>query len=62
MADEEHIFIKDTNQQLDIPPEGCLGLLALGDIGLQLWRKKVKEAKAKEEAEQKPNEKNKTNE
>ncbi len=62
MTDEEHIFIKDTNQPLDIPPEGCLGLLALGDIGLQLWREKVKEAKAKEIAEQKPDEKNKTNE
>jgi hypothetical protein len=59
---EEQLFIKDTNQLLDIPPEGCLGLLALGDIGLKIWREKVKEAKAKEGTEQKPDEKNKTNE
>lgn len=23
---------------MDIPPEGSLGLLALGDIGLKVWR------------------------
>jgi hypothetical protein len=62
MEDNDHIFIKDTNQQLDIPPEGCLGLLALGDIGIKTWREKVKEAEAKEGTEQKPDEKKETNE
>jgi hypothetical protein len=28
----------------DIPVEGTLGLLALGDVGLALWRKKREEA------------------
>ena len=55
--EEEYIFIRDTIEKLDIPPEGCLGLLALGEIGLQIWREKVKEARAKETAEQKPEEK-----
>lgn len=27
----------------EIPPEGSLGLLALGHIGLKLWREKRKE-------------------
>ena len=62
MNNEEHIFIKDTNQQLDIPPEGCLGLLALGDIGLKIWREKVKEAKAKEDVQLKEDEKPNPNE
>jgi hypothetical protein len=32
-------------QPFDIPVEGSLGLLALGDIGLVLWRQKIQEAK-----------------
>lgn len=33
--------IKTTTDQLfEIPPEGSLGLLALGDVGLIAWRQK----------------------
>ena len=35
------IFLNDKN--FEIPEEGMLGLLALGDVGLKLWRKKRKE-------------------
>ena len=35
---------KDTKQEFKVSKEGSLGLLALGDIGLKLWR----EAKNKE--------------
>lgn len=27
-----------TGKEMDVPPEGSLGLLALGDIGLKVWR------------------------
>ena len=35
--------IAGTDKKFDVPVEGCLGLLALGDIGLMLWRKKRRE-------------------
>jgi hypothetical protein len=56
MNNEEYIFIKGTDQKLEIPPEGCLGLLALGDVGLKIWRQKVAEAKAVATKGQKTNE------
>lgn len=49
--DNYQIIFKDNPEGFEIPAEGCLGLLALGDIGVTLWREKVKEAKAKEAAE-----------
>ncbi|MEM1324378.1 MAG: hypothetical protein AAGI23_00410 [Bacteroidota bacterium] len=40
-ADFPDLHIQTTQgQQFDIPVEGSLGLLALGDIGLIAWRKK----------------------
>jgi len=56
------IFIKDTNEKFDILPEGCLGLLALGDIGLQIWREKLKAVKAQAATEQNPDQINKADE
>lgn len=37
---EQQIFLG--NEKFDIPEEGMLGLLAMGDIGLKLWREKRK--------------------
>jgi hypothetical protein len=51
LEDNYTIIFKDNPEGFEIPPEGCLGLLALGDVGITLWREKVKEAKAKEVAE-----------
>ena len=34
----------DKKKEYKIPPQGSLGLLALGDIGIKLWREKRKEA------------------
>ncbi|MFN3917746.1 MAG: hypothetical protein ACK4K0_08380 [Flavobacteriales bacterium] len=38
---------KDNKDKFEIPPEGNLGLLALGHIGLIAWRKKRDETIAK---------------
>lgn len=38
---EEQIFMN--NEKFEIPKEGMLGLLALGDVGLKMWRMKRKE-------------------
>lgn len=46
--------MSDQKKEYKITREGSLGLLALGDIGIQKWR----EVKAKKEAEE---EKNTTN-
>ena len=35
---EEQTFLN--NEKFEIPEEGMLGLLALGDVGLKMWRKK----------------------
>lgn len=40
------------NIQYEVTPEGSLGLLALGHIGLRLWREKRKEHFQKLTAEQ----------
>lgn len=42
---EEQIFLN--NEKFEIPEEGMLGLLALGDVGLKMWRSKRKEMEAK---------------
>ena len=49
MTEEEkdstpQIFLN--NEKFEIPEEGMLGLLALGDVGLKMWRQKRKEAEA----------------
>jgi hypothetical protein len=44
---EEHDFEITTREgeSFDIPVEGSLGLLALGDIGIWAWRQKIDEVK-----------------
>ncbi len=42
---EEQIFLN--NEKFEIPEEGMLGLLALGDVGLKMWRSKRKELEDK---------------
>lgn len=34
----------DNKKEYKVPPQGSLGLLALGDLGVKLWREKRKEA------------------
>ncbi|MDM8564361.1 hypothetical protein QUF74_01765 [Candidatus Halobeggiatoa sp. HSG11] len=37
-------LISPNGETMDIPPEGALGLLALGHVGLQIWRQARKDA------------------
>ncbi len=41
------------NSKYNIPLEGSLGLLALGDIGLRAWRKVKREARDKNKSNEK---------
>ena len=51
---------KDTKvKEYEVPALGSLGLLALGDIGLKLWREK---RNSEEEKEKKENTNSKENE
>ena len=52
---EQQIFIG--NDKFEIPEEGMLGLLAIGDIGLKLWRQKRKELEDKRPKTEDGNEK-----
>ncbi len=36
-------LISPEGEQMDIPPEGALGLLALGAVGLKIWRQARKD-------------------
>ena len=42
---EKYAFATADGKPFEIPSEGCLGLLALGDIGLLAWRKKRRKEK-----------------
>ncbi len=37
-------LIDPNGKEMDVPPEGALGLLALGAVGLKIWRQARKEA------------------
>jgi len=37
-------LISPEGEKMDIPPEGMLGLLALGAVGIKIWRQARKEA------------------
>lgn len=43
--------MQSTEEKMDIPLAGSLGLLAYGAKGLKAWRAKKKEEKAKGESE-----------
>lgn len=36
------------NKEYKITPQGSLGLLALGHVGLRLWRQEIEKAKEKQ--------------
>lgn len=44
---KENKILTSNKEEFDIPVEGSIGLLALGDVGLRAWRKVRKEAKIK---------------
>jgi hypothetical protein len=48
--------IESKDGTFDIPPDGSLGLLALGAVGLKAWRKKREEVKAQLATKQKKDE------
>lgn len=48
---------KEGKKIFEIPNEGSLGLLALGDIGLKLWREKRGDIKVPEEKVEKKDKK-----
>ena len=59
MTEEEkdstpQIFLN--NEKFEIPEEGMLGLLALGDVGLKMWRQKRAEGKKTEDGRPKTEE------
>jgi|GEM_PF-3060860 len=54
IGDGTDLYIIENNQKvkLEIPPEGMIGLIAYGDLGIQAWRKakkKVYDQKMKEQ-------------
>lgn len=44
---KEKKILTSKKEEFDIPVEGSIGLLALGDVGLRAWRKVRKEANIK---------------
>jgi hypothetical protein len=49
-------LISPDGKEMDIPPEGMLGLLALGAVGIKAWRQARKEAGEPSHWETKPSE------
>ena len=45
MSDEQHIITDPDGNEFEIPVEGSIGLLALGDIGYLAWKAKIEEVK-----------------
>lgn len=45
MAEKPYILTTPGGEEYDIPVEGSLGLLALGDVGLTAWREKIERLK-----------------
>jgi hypothetical protein len=44
MAESNLILRSETGEIIEIPPEGMLGLLALGAVGIKAWREKRQHA------------------
>ncbi len=55
-------LISPDGEKMDVPPEGMLGLLALGAVGIKAWRQARKEAGEPSHWEKKPSEKEETEE
>jgi hypothetical protein len=53
-------LISPDGKEMDIPPEGMLGLLALGAIGIKAWRQARKKADEPSHWYTKPSEKDET--
>ena len=47
MPKEPYIINTPDGDAFDVPVEGSLGLLALGDLGLMAWRAKIENTKRK---------------
>ena len=45
MTNSEYTIETPDGEEFEIPVEGSLGLLALGDIGLLAWRSKIEQVK-----------------
>lgn len=45
MTDQQHVITTPDGEEFEIPVEGSLGLLALGDLGLIGWRAKIEQVK-----------------
>lgn len=45
MSDKQYEIKTRDGEDFTVPVEGSLGLLALGDVGLILWRQKVESVK-----------------
>ncbi len=44
MTEQTLKFHTETGEVFEIPPEGLLGLLALGAVGVKAWREKRRQA------------------
>jgi len=44
MTEQTLIFHTEDGEIFEIPPEGMLGLLALGAVGVKAWRNKRQQA------------------
>ncbi len=40
MSDKDKFYDQSTGKEMEIPAEGSLGLLALGDVSVKPWRQK----------------------
>ena len=45
MTEESHLISTPDGEPFEIPVQGSLGLLALGDLGVIAWRNKIDQVK-----------------
>jgi len=61
MTKQKPTFQTEDGTTLEIPPEGMLGLLALGAVGIKAWRDQRQQAGMESHWEIKPPKEDKTN-
>ncbi|GEM_PF-2033815 len=61
MTEQTLIFHTEDGEIFEIPPEGMLGLLALGAVGVKAWRNKRQQAGVESHWEIKPPKADNTN-